>query len=203
MLRKTIAWPLSLSALLVLIVGACGGQDSSVSPESTTPAVFAPTAGPRPTVEGSNYYFPARGYAVSLPEGWTPSPDAITFGSIKTDVFTAPGGDAEAGSTTIVVQCSELVPLPTQDEWAARRGATYRALGADDLRDDGQVTVSGVDATAYSYSVATEKGTVAKTDLVFVGGRCAWVVSLGVPQAVDAVHARSVFEAFYLSFRLI
>lgn len=203
MLRHRVYHFLLACALPAGILGACGDEESAAPSEPTLSPVFAPTAGPRPTIEGSSYTFPARGYAVAFPEGWTPSPDAITFGSMKTDIFTAPDDGSGAGTTAIVIQCSELEPLPSQSEWSTTRADTYRALGAVDLRDAGHVPVSGADATIYEYTVVTEKGTVKKTDLVFIGGRCAWVVSLGVPESADTVSARSVFEAFYRSFRLI
>ncbi|HWQ28258.1 MAG TPA: hypothetical protein VNN12_04465 [Dehalococcoidia bacterium] len=182
-----------------LLFGACGGDGGGEA--TPTPEASAPTPLPQPTIEGNRYIFPGRGYSATIPEGWTADPNSVASGPMKVDAFFA-GEEVEGVQTNITVTCEENPDNVGLSDYLELKLETLRQLDARDLQRLGALQVAGVPAEMVQYSFVREDVTASKVDVMFVGGPCAWTVSLtAAPSAIEA--AKTTLNAFLGSFQLL
>lgn len=186
-------------AMVALLFGACGGDGGGQATPTTEAS--APTPLPEPTIEGNRYIFPGRGYSATIPEGWTADPNSVASGPMKVDAFFA-GEEVEGVQTNIAVACEENPDSVSLSDYVELKLETLKQLDARDLQRLGALQVAGVPAEMVQYSFVREDVTVSKVDVMFVGGPCAWTVSLtAAPSAIEA--AKTTLNAFLGSFELL
>lgn len=192
----------SVAAVLLaaaFFLQACGSSGSDDGASTSSPG--APQPPPEPTITGNTFVFPGRGYAVKIPEGWTADANSVTVGPLKVDSFLS-SEEIDGVQTNITVSCQELSTAVTTAEYVESRLETARQLDARDLRRLGSLDVGGYQAEMVEYAFVRDQVTIQRVDVMFVGGPCAWTVSLSAaPSAVDA--ARTVLDQFLQSFEVL
>lgn len=192
----SVAAVLLAATFLLQACGSSGGNDAT-----STPSPGAPQPPPEPTITGNAFVFPARGYAVKIPEGWTADANSITVGPLKVDSFFS-SEKVDGVQTNIAVSCETPSTPITTAEYVESRLETARQLDARDLRRLGALDVGGQQAQMIEYTFVRDQVTVNQVDVVFVGGPCAWTVSLtAAPSVVEA--GKSTLDEFLRSFELL
>lgn len=181
-------------ALLAVACGGRGGGDE-------TPTVTARTPLPEPTITGNQFVFPERGYSVTIPEGWTTDPNSVVSGPLKVDSFFS-SEQVNGVQTNIAVTCEDNPERIGLAEYVDGKLETLRQLDARDLQRLGSLDVSGVQAEMVQYHYVRDDLTIGRVDVMFVGGACAWTVSLtAAPSVVEA--GKSTLTTFLSSFELL
>ncbi len=190
-------------ALTLVIVGlasfaACrGGSSGGVINELT----LTPAPQPEPTIAGSRYYFPARGYEALIPDGWHSDANTVVAGPLKVDTFFSPG-EVDGVQANVSVSCEENPSGASTEQYVENRLETLHQLAATDVKELGSISVSGVEGQMVSYTLVRGQTTIRKTDVMVVASRCAWLLALATAPSEEN-QVRDVFDRFLASFRLI
>ena len=195
----------TLTALSALVIAGCSSKGSSKSkgsqgtPAAATPTAAAPLA--QPTINGSSFVFPDRGYAATIPDGWHANPNSLLAGPQQIDAFFS-DDTVDGVQSNISVTCEANTTKLTTDEYVQARLKTVQALGAADLKTLPAQTVAGTTAQVVSYSLKRQNTTIDKVDVMFVSPKCAWTVaSASAPSAATQVSAK--LTTFLQSFKLV
>lgn len=192
----------SVAAVLVaamFVLQACGSDGGGDATSTPSPEARQPL--PEPTITGNEFVFPGRGYAARIPDGWTADANSVTVGPLKVDSFFSPE-QVDGVQTNIAVSCEKPSAPITTAEYVENRLETARQLDARDLQRLGSLDVAGQQAEMVEYTFVRDQVTVRRIDVLFVGGPCAWTVSLTVAPAV-AEARRSALDEFLRSFELL
>ncbi len=144
--------------------------------------------------------FPARGYSATIPDGWTADPNSVASGPLKVDAFFS-SEEVDGVQTNIAVACEDNPENVGLAQYVEIKLETLRQLDARDLQRLGALEVSGVPAEMVQYHYERDDLTIGKIDVLFVGGPCAWTVSLtAAPGVLEA--GKTVLDQFLRSFQL-
>jgi hypothetical protein len=196
----------ALVVLGALLLAACGGGGkASVTATPATPAAVTPTSTvvvhAQPTIDGSSFLFPDRGYAAVIPDGWHANPNSLLAGPQEVDTFFS--AETISGvQANISVTCEANSANVDTNQFVQNRVTTLTKLGATDMTALGTASVAGVDAATVSYTLTREDTQIAKSDVMFATAKCAWTLALAsAPSALDQNEA--VFAEFLKSFKLL
>ena len=195
---------MALAALLagVSCMIACGGGGGTATPEpSATTVSDPPSPNPQPTIDGSRFTFPARGYASVIPDGWHANPNSLLAGAQTVDTFFSVD-TVDGVQANISVTCEKNDANVPTEQFVTTRLATLAALSAIDVKMLGAVTVAGVQGQKVSYTLVRDAKTLRKTDVMFATARCGWTLALATAPAAETQH-QDLFERFLQSFSLI
>jgi hypothetical protein len=189
----------ALVTLAALTAAACGGNGGADA--TPTAAGTAPTPLPEPTIQGNQYTFPDRGYSVTIPDGWTPDANSVVSGPLKVDSFFS-GEEVDGVQTNIAVSCEDNPENVSLSQYIDVKLETLRQLDARDLERLGSLEVGGAPAEMVRYRFVRDELTISKVDVMFLGGKCAWTVSLtAAPSAIE--KGRATLNEFLSSFQLL
>jgi hypothetical protein len=199
-------WQVVVLAVVSFAVSACGGggEEGAATPSVTPGARLTPfvlgTPASTPIITDGKFEFPARGYAVTMPSGWSAHPNLSPGAGLSADGFLAPT-EVEGVQPNISVSCESAVAgMSLEDYSKAKLGLVESVSGA---RPDARSTkVAGQDALEADYSVEDKPPAVDKTIVFFVTDRCGWTITLTVPLGQRAAY-RSTLDDFLASFRLL
>jgi hypothetical protein len=199
-------WLGPILVVCLLTVGCQGDSDEStaeVTESAPLPTSLAlPTPEADPTITDSQFDYPAKGYSVRIPEGWTNLPNITGTAALTVDAFFAPSeeqvGDVQPN---ISVMCEATVEGTTLDDYfEGKRLLMQRITGVEP--EVSETEVSGQPAYAMQYHRELQDPRADYSDVVFMNERCAWTIRLLVPEG-----KRSDYEAtlndFVASFRLL
>jgi hypothetical protein len=198
-LRRLAVCGAALVSALALV--ACNGGGGNSGKTGTATAV--PTERPhvQPTIDGSVFNFPARGYSATIPAGWHANPNSLLAGSQVVDTFFA-SDTTDGVQSNISITCEDNPANVGTDQFVQHRLNTLNSLGAKDVKEEGATTVSGVSAQKVSYTLVRDNNTIAKTDIMFATRKCGWVIASANAPSV-AQQSGAVFDTFLKSFKLI
>jgi hypothetical protein len=192
----------ALAIASALAAAACSGGGGGKS-GTPTPLDTTPTSVPHvdPTIDGSTFFFPGRGYAAVIPDGWHANPNSLLAGPQLVDTFFSPD-TVDGVQSNISVTCELNPSNVTTQEFYDTRVATLGKLGAGDVKVLGGSTVAGVAAQGIAYALTRDKITIAKVDLMFATPRCAWTVALASAPSAAGTNT-ALFDQFLQSFKLL
>ena len=196
----TLVSLLAVLAILATLLTACGGGGEGPTP-SVTPTTPTPQALPSGTavVADNRFEYPARGYSVEIPDGWSADADYLSGPTLSTDAFFAPAPEAGGPQANISVTIESLQPDVTTESYVDLKMTTIRGLAKDEPRLT-QREVGGVEATVVEYAPSTKDINVEKTDVIFVRGARGWTITLSVP-AGQRADFQTVFDSFLASYQ--
>ena len=190
-------WWLALLVVgLVSSVACGGGNGSDVGGPTSTPAPQ-----PEPTIVGSQYFFPARGYEALIPDGWNSDANIVVAGPLKIDGFFSPD-EVDGVQANISVSCEENPSGASTEQYVENRLGTLQELASTDLKTLGSVSVGGVQGQTVSYTLTRGPTTIRKIDVMVVTSTCAWTVALAAAPSEETQN-REVLDRFLESFHLI
>lgn len=206
-----------ITASLAAALSACGddGGEPSATPDSATPAQTAPASGspaaggqptPFPTgiVSGSTVTSAGKGYAATIPAGWSFRANLIQTADGSVDVIIAPLEPGAAAQASISINCIFRrggEPQARVDFWATN---TAR-IGVNQDIVQSRRTIDGREATVLTYHFASqvnESQRLDKQDIMLIGDNCDWILTMSAP-AGQADRYRADFETFLNSFHEI
>jgi hypothetical protein len=204
---RRASWLAFILGVTALGAVACnGGGTEAPTPEATLPsrtpsgtAIAAPF--PTPIITDNLLEYPAKGYSVRFPEGWSVDANVVAFGGLTADAFFAPEEIAGVQPNMSVTQ-EELTGSVSQDTYLNTRLELVERLGARDIQEPVTRTVSGVEASLVTYSLTADSTALVRTDVVFVTEGTGWLISLTVPEGEEANY-RPVLDEFLDSFELL
>jgi len=189
-----------------LLTVACQGEgDQPTNEVAATPlatSLALPTAAGDPTITDSQFDFPAKGYSVRIPEGWSPKPNITGTAALTVDAFFSPSEEEEAGvQPNISVMCEAIMEETSLDAYfEGKRDLMRRITGAEP--EVAEIEVSGQQAFAMEYSRTMNEPLADYTDVIFVNEKCAWTIRLLVPRGQRSTYEATLNE-FIASFRLL
>jgi hypothetical protein len=204
-----------VTAALSATFAACGDDDSgtpraTATPAQTAPASTSPVSSGQPTpfptavVSGSTITAAGKGYAATMPEGWSFRANLIQTADGSVDLIIAPlepGASAQASITVNCIFRRGGEPQARIEFWATN---TAR-IGVNRDIVQSTRTVDGREATVLTYhfaSQANESQRLDKQDIMLIGDNCDWILTMSAP-AGQADRYRADFETFLNSFREI
>lgn len=195
-LLKTAA--LLLAALsLAGLAAACGGGGSK-SPTSTA----APAGTPVSTLPAGYIRISssAKGYSMVVPVNWVPKEDAFTSGGLKADEYIAGISQTSNFVTNVSVLCQPLTrPSTSADFQQYNLGILRDQLKVQPSVDE-QVTAAGETVNLITYNITQGSTAYEVTQVFFVAGQCAWVLTLSTAPGERATYLPT-FAAMYGSFQ--
>lgn len=207
---------LGLMVILVAAAAAACGDDNggdgaaTATPALTTTASRSPAAGGQPTpfptasVSGTSINSPGKGYAATMPDGWSFRSNLIQTADGSVDLIIAPlepGATAQASITVNCIFRRGGEPQARIEFWATN---TARIGVNQDIVQTTR-TIDGREATVLTYhfaSQANESQRLDKQDIMLIGDNCDWILTMSAP-AGQAERYRPDFETFLNSFREI
>ena len=190
-----------LALASALAAAACGGGGGNAATQTPGTAIATSVPHYEPTIDGSSFVFPDRGYASAIPDGWHANPNSLLAGPQQVDTFFSPD-TVDGVQSNISVTCEENLSDVTTQAFFDQRTATLGKLGAANVQQLGGSTVSGVDAQGIAYTLTRDDIIIAKVDLMFATPRCAWTLALASAPSLAPQNA-TVFEQFVQSFKLL
>jgi hypothetical protein len=205
----------ALAAILFFVVlglAACGGNGEE---KVSTPETASPEAGGQPTavaqvtptgpgagytVSGSFFESQEKGYSVNFPEGWTPDPNFLPGTDFSIDAFFAP---EEVGGLkpNLAVTCDALSERTDLKAYFDRKVDIIRQT-AQVEPEISSLEVAGQEALMARVERETNKPPLVKTEVVFFGGKCAWIVDLSAPLGGQTDYD-ALLNSFLQSFSLL
>jgi len=195
-------------AIAILSLAAIACQGEQVSDRGTLEAEMTPSGSPvgpglvegTPIITDSLFQFPAKGYSVVIPDGWSPRPNVRVMSNVSIDAFFSPS--QEAGfQPNIAVTREAIDPGTTLESYFQAKMDVVE--GVTGTRPEGRVTqVAGQEAYVAEYTPTKDSPWPDKTDVVFVNERYGWIISLTVPQGRRADY-QGVLDEFVASFQLL
>jgi hypothetical protein len=180
-----------VSLVAALFVSACGDGDQELETPPTIPLGT-------PVITNGRFEFAARGYSVQIPEGWTSDANAVTGPDFAADVFFAPE-ETNGVKPNIAVTCYVLEPGPARENYVENRVGLIRDLAKDEPRtSDGEL--AGLDTLIVEYAPQVTGEDIEKTDVLFVHGRCGWIITLTVSAGQREAY-QDIFESFLASYQ--
>jgi len=199
-----ISGRMALTALALLLFGAVGSCGGNGDP-STTPNPSATREPPAPpTVVGSTVIFPAKGYQLEIPSGWSFEENAVRSQEIEPDFLIHPE-TVDGVQANIVVSCERLVGEArtiTLDQFFENKASRAQRLGATGLTRLDQITVAGVHAEVLQYERAVGEIAAVRQDVLFIDGDCAWQLAFTAAKST-LERFKPDFEFMLRSFSLI
>ncbi len=199
-------WLGSVLVFCLLAVGCQGNGDEPTNElMETTPmpaSLALPTPEADPTITDSQFDFPAKGYSVRIPEGWTALPNITGTAALTVDAFFSPPEEQQGDvQPNISVMCEATVEGTTVKAYfEGKRDLMHRVTGVEP--EVTETEVSGQPAYAMQYHRELQEPRADYSDVIFMNERCAWTIRLLVPGG-----QRSKYEAtlndFVASFRLL
>jgi hypothetical protein len=199
--RRRARWFLvmALTGAAMVALVACGGGGSKDGGSSPVPG--SPTPHPQPTIDGSTFNFPARGYAVTIPPGWHANPNSLLAGPQQVDTFFS-DDTVEGVQSNIAITCEANPANVSTQQFFQNKLTTLGTLGARDVQQLGSTTVGGVEAQEVAYNLARGDVKIAKVDVMLVTPACAWTIaSASAPSLVN--QNGTIFQEFLKSFKLV
>ncbi len=188
--RAVMAVAIAVTAMAAVVASGCGGSGGS-HPTATalpaTPTAVPPTPDPGVQVSGSTYRFLKKGYAITVAQGWSMSPNYVndvTGGQFLTDALFAAGASGPV-TPVITIECLKAAPdQATTEAFRDAQSALLAQLGKG-VAAPRPVRVGSQDGYAIDYTqeIARASGNLVleKTDAVALVGGCRWLVSLSTP----------------------
>jgi hypothetical protein len=186
--------------LATMILAACGsgdGGNNSAAPTERPPQEL-------PTVTGDAVTFPAKGYALTIPAGWTYEPNVTRSETISPDLLISQEtiDDVQA---SVTITC-ERVPADISDFTLANffdnKAERAQTVGATDLAEDEERTIAGVPARVLRYNRVVDPTTIARQDFLFLHGDCAWQLAFtSAPSATETLQP--TIDALVSSFQFV
>jgi hypothetical protein len=198
---------------IVLIAGvaaaACGGggDDNDATPAATgSPANNdVPTPFPTPMLNGNEITSDSKGYAATLPDGWTPKFNLISTTNGSADVYFEPQRPGAPVQANIAVTCI-IGDAPPVEERAVGEQTAVARLGLNENISVDTVRIAGEDATAIHYVNTSQQNPdqphLDKVDIILDGPACAYKVTTTTLEGERAQY-QPIFDAFIQSFRLL
>jgi len=178
---------------VALLAASCGNDEEG-------PKVL-PTLPPgTPAITDSHFDFPARGYSVEIPDGWTPDANYISGPEFATDAFFAPQAVGEV-KPNISVTCAVVEAGITTDNYAQGKLELIRGLAKSEPNVSSR-QVAGLSALAVEYQPQVSGVEVEKIDIIFVRGPCGWTITLTAPGG-RLEEYRDIFESFLASYQVL
>ena len=187
-------------AALALAALACEEEGGGVEQAPTPSSRAVPTPAGTPIITDSQFDFPAKGYRVRIPEGWTPRPNFFLSLDLSTDGFFGPSADGGV-QPNIAVTCESVTRGTTLDQYVAGKVNLVQGLSGKSLEPQPR-QVAGGGAFVLEYSPQGTPPAVDRTDVIFVTEKCGWTVGLTVPAGQRAAY-QTVLDEFLASFRLL
>lgn len=153
-----------------------------------------------PAITDSHFDFPARGYGVEIPNGWTPDANYISGAEFATDAFFAPEA-VDGVKPNISVTCLVVETGTTTDDYGQKKLELVRGLAKGEPNVSSS-QIAGLSALAVEYQPRVSDVEVEKIDIIFVGGPCGWTITLTAP-AGRLEEYRDTFESFLASYQLL
>ena len=173
-----------------MVATACGGSGAK-HPTPTavvdTPTAVPATPDPGIEVNGSTYRLLKKGYAITVPQGWSISPNYfndVALARFPTDALFPVGasGDATASVTIECLKASadEATTEAFRDARAALAAQIGKSVSAPNPVNVGTEKAYEID---YVQEIPRANTTLSleKSDVVAVVGDCRWLVSLSTP----------------------
>lgn len=198
---------------IVLIAGvaaaACGGggDDDNATPGPTGAATsdIVPTPFPTPMLNGNEIVSDSKGYAATLPDGWTPKFNLISTTNGSADVYFEPQRPGAPVQANIAVTCI-VGDTPSENERAVGEQTAVARLGLNENISVDSVRIAGKDATAIHYINTSQQNPdqprLDKVDIIFDGSACAYKVTTTTLDG-ERPQYQPIFDAFIQSFRLL
>jgi hypothetical protein len=203
--ERMTRWLLVLEVVVLMAAAvSCGGGAKEATPTAEEPSPLArPTLAPiegTPTITDNRYEFPALGYSVSFPQGWTARPSALRTSTRNIDVFFAPAEEGAAVQPNIAVTCeSPLEGTPLDGYVEEKRQIVTQVSGKEPVTE--RRKVSGLDAVVLVYTPGKNPPLLDKTEALFLTDRCIWSIAITVPQG-ERANYQALFDEFLASFQL-
>jgi len=198
--QRLVAMVLAVALGAVMVAGCKGGGDGDKG--TATPTATA-TARPhvQPTIDGSAFNFPDRGYAAVIPDGWHANPNSLLAGPQAVDTFFSPD-TVEGVQSNISITCEDNPDGTGSDQFVENKLKTIAALGGKDVSAARPVTVGGQQAQELSYTLDRGGTAIVKTDVLFATARCGWTIALASAPSVQPQNA-AIFDRFLQTFKLV
>src|SRR3990172_7976905 len=161
-------YPLVIGVVLLsLLAVACRGEEKTPGPAETgTPegGFFGlPTPAGTPIISDSQFEFPARGYSVSIPAGWSAQASYVLRPDEAIDAFFSPTPD-EGVQPSITLSCETVEAGTPLEAYAEEKVASAaETAGQEPQVSEGQV--AGLDAQVVDYSLNGAAPTLDRTDI--------------------------------------
>ena len=188
-----------LTMVLAFVLVACGGGEEGPAPEGA-PTISAIPIGV-PTVTGNLFDYPARGYGVEMPEGWTADADFLSGAGFATDAFFSPEAEEAGVKANISVTVQRGEPDVDAEAYLELKTELIRRMALDEPRLN-QRDVGGFQATVAEYEPKTEGVRVEKTDVFFFRDPYVWTITLTVPAGQRAQY-QDIFDRFLASYHVV
>jgi hypothetical protein len=209
-MKRVVSVLVGIVALAALAGAACGGDDdddngdlASPTSEATTAAV--PTPFPTPMVNGNEIVSEAKGYAVTMPDGWKPRFNLIQTSDASADAYFEELRPGAAVQANIAVTCILEKTLP-QDQRAEVEQTVVARLGLNRDISVSTVQIGGQEATAIRYVTTSQQNPdqpeLDKVDIIFGSDKCDYKVTTTVLDG-ERDQYQPIFDAFIASFRLL
>jgi len=203
--RRLAICGIALAGALALVAcsGGGGGGKTDKTGTVTGTVTAVPTQRPKvePTIDGSVFNFPGRGYSATIPIGWHANPNSLLAGPQAVDTFFA-ADTTDGVQSNIGVTCEDNPANISTETFVQTRLNTLKTLGAQDVKQEPATTVSGVSAQRVSYTLVRDKSTIAKTDVMFATRKCGWVLAVASAPSLQQQNV-GIFDTFLKSFKLI